>query len=47
MPAETGLSQRTNSLYLGTNVISGTAIAVVVHTGKREVQRAMSTTGYA
>ncbi|MEH1918783.1 magnesium-translocating P-type ATPase [Nostoc sp.] len=34
LPAETGLSQRTNSLYLGTNVISGTAKAVVVHTGK-------------
>jgi P-type Mg2+ transporter len=34
LPAETGLSQRTNSLYLGTNVISGTAKAIVVHTGK-------------
>ncbi|WP_414515828.1 magnesium-translocating P-type ATPase [Nostoc sp. PCC 9305] len=34
LPAETGLGQRTNSLYLGTNVISGTAKAVVVHTGK-------------
>lgn len=34
LPAETGLAQRTNSLYLGTNVISGTAKAVVVHTGK-------------
>jgi P-type Mg2+ transporter len=34
LPAETGLSQRTNSLYMGTNVISGTAKAVVVHTGK-------------
>ncbi|MEH2361281.1 magnesium-translocating P-type ATPase [Nostoc sp.] len=34
LPAETGLGQRTNSLYMGTNVISGTAIAVVVHTGK-------------
>ncbi|AKG21202.1 magnesium-translocating P-type ATPase [Calothrix sp. 336/3] len=34
LPAETGLAQRTNSLYMGTNVISGTAIAVVVHTGK-------------
>jgi P-type Mg2+ transporter len=34
LPAGTGLSQRTNSLYLGTNVISGTAKAVVVHTGK-------------
>ncbi|MEA5505372.1 magnesium-translocating P-type ATPase [Halotia wernerae UHCC 0503] len=34
LPAVTGLGQRTNSLYLGTNVISGTAIAVVVHIGK-------------
>jgi P-type Mg2+ transporter len=34
LPAETGLSQRTNSLYMGTNVMSGTAKAVVVHTGK-------------
>ncbi|PSB20411.1 magnesium-translocating P-type ATPase [Phormidesmis priestleyi ULC007] len=34
LPAETGLSQRTNSLYMGTNVISGTAKAIVVHTGK-------------
>ncbi|HEY9607016.1 MAG TPA: magnesium-translocating P-type ATPase [Allocoleopsis sp.] len=34
LPAETELSQRTNSLYMGTNVISGTAKAVVVHTGK-------------
>ncbi|MEH1932273.1 MAG: magnesium-translocating P-type ATPase [Nostoc sp.] len=34
LPAETGLAQRSNSLYMGTNVISGTAKAVVVHTGK-------------
>lgn len=34
LPAETGLSQRTNTLYLGTNVMSGTAKAVVVQTGK-------------
>ena len=34
LPAETGLNQRTNSLYMGTNVISGTGKAVVVHTGK-------------
>ncbi|XZN92211.1 MAG: magnesium-translocating P-type ATPase [Microcoleus sp.] len=34
LPAATGLNQRTNSLYMGTNVISGTAKAVVVHTGK-------------
>ncbi|MGA7952163.1 MAG: magnesium-translocating P-type ATPase [Gloeobacterales cyanobacterium] len=34
LSAETGLNQRANSLYMGTNVISGTAKAVVVHTGK-------------
>ncbi|MEA5598819.1 magnesium-translocating P-type ATPase [Rivularia sp. UHCC 0363] len=34
LPVKTGLSQRTNSLYLGTTVISGTATAVVVHTGR-------------
>ncbi|MEZ2303455.1 MAG: magnesium-translocating P-type ATPase [Microcoleus sp.] len=34
LPAVTGLNKRTNSLYMGTNVISGTAKAVVVHTGK-------------
>jgi len=34
LPAETELSQRTNSLYMGTNVISGTGKAVVVCTGK-------------
>ena len=34
LPAETNLSQRANSLYMETNVISGTAKAVVVHTGK-------------
>lgn len=34
LPAVTALNQRTNSLYMGTNVISGTAKAVVVHTGK-------------
>jgi len=34
LPAETGLAKRTNSLYMGTNVISGTASSVVVHTGK-------------
>jgi len=30
----TPLSQRTNALFMGTNVISGTAKAVVAHTGK-------------
>lgn len=34
LPAGTGHSQRTNSLYLGTNVMSGTATAVVVQIGK-------------
>lgn len=35
LPAETGLSDRTNTLYMGTNVISGTANAIVVQTGKQ------------
>lgn len=34
LAADTPLSQRTNSLFLGTHVISGTASAIVVHTGK-------------
>jgi Mg2+-importing ATPase len=34
LPLETGLSQRTNSLMMGTHVVSGSAQAVVVHTGK-------------
>jgi Mg2+-importing ATPase len=33
LPANTGLSHRTNSLYMGTTVMSGTAKAVVVQTG--------------
>jgi Mg2+-importing ATPase len=33
LPAETPLSQRTNSLFMGTHVISGHAEAVVIHTG--------------
>jgi Mg2+-importing ATPase len=33
-PAETALSGRTNALFLGTHVVSGTATAVVVHTGQ-------------
>ncbi len=32
-PAETPLSQRTSVLFMGTNVVSGSAKAVVVHTG--------------
>jgi P-type Mg2+ transporter len=35
LPTVTGLNQRTNSLYMGTNVISGTGKAVVVYTGKQ------------
>ncbi|MCY7282367.1 MAG: magnesium-translocating P-type ATPase, partial [Cyanobacteria bacterium CAN_BIN43] len=35
LPAETGLSDRTNTLYMGTNVISGTAKAIVMQTGKQ------------
>jgi len=35
LPAETDLGQRSNILYMGTSVISGTAKAVVVHTGKQ------------
>jgi Mg2+-importing ATPase len=34
LPPETPLSQRTNSLFMGTHVVSGSARAVVVHTGK-------------
>jgi P-type Mg2+ transporter len=34
LPADAGLSQRTNVLYLGTTVMSGTAKALVVQTGK-------------
>lgn len=33
LPQETELSKRTNSLFMGTNVVSGTARALVVHTG--------------
>ncbi len=32
---DTGLAQRTNALFLGTHVVSGTARAVIVHTGRR------------
>jgi P-type Mg2+ transporter len=34
LPIETPLSQRTNVLFMGTHVVSGTAEAVVVRTGK-------------
>jgi Mg2+-importing ATPase len=33
LPQATSLSQRTNSLFMGTNVVSGDALAVVVGTG--------------
>jgi len=35
LPTEIGLSDRTNTLYLGTNVISGTGKAIVVQAGKQ------------
>jgi Mg2+-importing ATPase len=34
LPAETLLGQRTNALWMGTHVVSGSATALVVHTGK-------------
>ena len=34
LPKDTELSGRSNSLFLGTSVVSGTATALVVHTGK-------------
>ncbi|MCX8032423.1 MAG: magnesium-translocating P-type ATPase [Thermoleophilia bacterium] len=34
LPADTPLAKRTNCLFMGTHVISGTGVAVVVHTGK-------------
>lgn len=33
--ADTPLAQRTNAIFMGTSVISGTAKAVIVHTGSR------------
>jgi Mg2+-importing ATPase len=35
VPSETPLAKRTNSLFMGTHVISGTARAVVIFTGKQ------------
>jgi P-type Mg2+ transporter len=35
LPEDTGLSQRTNILYMGTHVISGSAKALVVGTGRQ------------
>jgi len=34
LPEETPLAQRTNTLFMGTHVVSGSAKAIVVHTGK-------------
>jgi Mg2+-importing ATPase len=34
LPAETLLGQRTNALWMGTHVVSGSATALIVHTGK-------------
>jgi len=34
LPADTALAQRTNSLWMGTHIVSGTAKAVVILTGK-------------
>ena len=34
LPAQTGLSQRTNCVYMGTHAVSGSGTAVVVHIGK-------------
>ena len=34
LPRETPLARRTNSLFMGTHVVSGSANAVVVHTGR-------------
>ncbi len=36
LPAATSVSQRTNSLFMGTNVVSGKAQAVVVGTGDKQ-----------
>lgn len=42
VPAEAPLTERTNTLFLGTHVISGTATAVVVHTGAKTFFGAVS-----
>lgn len=34
LPVETLLSQRTNALWMGTHVVSGSATVLIVHTGK-------------
>jgi Mg2+-importing ATPase len=35
LPAQTGLAARSNVLYMGTHVVSGSGLAVVVQTGRR------------
>jgi Mg2+-importing ATPase len=35
LPLDTGLARRSNVLYMGTHVVSGTGVAVVVNTGRR------------
>jgi len=34
LPADTLLAERTNALWMGTHVVSGTATVIIVHTGK-------------
>lgn len=34
LPADTALSQRTNAIWMGTNIVSGTAKAMVIYTAK-------------
>jgi Mg2+-importing ATPase len=43
VPAEAALHERRNTLFLGTHVVSGTATAVVVHTGKKTIFGGIST----
>jgi Mg2+-importing ATPase len=35
LPAETALSQRTNSVWMGTHIVSGSAAALVIYTAKK------------
>jgi Mg2+-importing ATPase len=35
LPADTPLGKRTNALFLGTSVVSGSAVALIAHTGAR------------
>ncbi len=43
VPAEAALHERSNTLFLGTHVVSGTATAVVVHTGRKTIFGGIST----